>query len=131
LIGRDFDDSLYYDGTLDEVRISDILRSDAWINTSYNNMNSPSTFSRVESEQDRSESDTYLNITVNNTGSIHLQNDEFTVLVDGINNSYVNLHPYLIPEKETYLLVPVTGSGTKRNTLITGNGKSKWKDYTI
>ncbi|MFC1967020.1 DUF2341 domain-containing protein [Chloroflexota bacterium] len=34
----------YFDGILDEVRISSTARSGGWITTSYNNQNSPSTF---------------------------------------------------------------------------------------
>ncbi len=34
----------YFDGKIDEVRISNIVRSADWIETGYNNQNSPSTF---------------------------------------------------------------------------------------
>ena len=37
-------DSYNMDGLLDEVRISGVLRSDSWIETTYNNQSSPSTF---------------------------------------------------------------------------------------
>ncbi|MEE8209066.1 MAG: DUF2341 domain-containing protein, partial [Nitrosomonadaceae bacterium] len=43
LIGKRADGRLYV-GQLDELRISDVARSDAYITTSYNNQNSPSTF---------------------------------------------------------------------------------------
>ncbi|MCK5260777.1 MAG: DUF2341 domain-containing protein [Thermoplasmatales archaeon] len=38
-------------GNFDEVRISNILRTQEWINTSYNTMNSPNTFINVGSKQ--------------------------------------------------------------------------------
>jgi hypothetical protein len=38
-------------GKLDEVRISKVGRSDSWIRTEYNNMNSPSTFSTIGTEE--------------------------------------------------------------------------------
>jgi len=37
-------------GKIDEVRISTLGRSDSWIRTEYNNMNSPSTFATIGSE---------------------------------------------------------------------------------
>ncbi len=40
-----------FNGTIDEVRISDTARSAAWINTSYNNQNDPSSFITVGDEQ--------------------------------------------------------------------------------
>jgi hypothetical protein len=43
------------DGVVDEVRVSDVARSAAWINTNYNTMNSPSTFLTVGSEESYSD----------------------------------------------------------------------------
>jgi hypothetical protein len=42
---RTIGNGMYFDGYIDEVRVSDIDRSDSWISTEYNNGNSPSTFS--------------------------------------------------------------------------------------
>jgi hypothetical protein len=39
------------DGLIDEVRISNIARSGAWIQTEYNNQNSPGTFYTISSEE--------------------------------------------------------------------------------
>jgi len=41
----------WYDGIIDEPRISKIARSSAWISTEYNNTNSPSTFMTFGNEQ--------------------------------------------------------------------------------
>jgi len=41
----------YLDGTLDEIRISSIARSAAWILTSYNNQKDPSTFYTIGEEE--------------------------------------------------------------------------------
>jgi hypothetical protein len=41
----------YWNGKIDEVRISNTARSSSWILTEYNNQNSPSTFYAVGSEQ--------------------------------------------------------------------------------
>jgi len=42
--------NFWLDGTIDEVRISNMARSADWINTCYNNQNNPSTFYDVKSE---------------------------------------------------------------------------------
>ena len=41
----------YWNGLIDEVRISSIARTDEWIKTSYNTMNEPSVFLSIESEE--------------------------------------------------------------------------------
>ena len=43
----------YLSGILDEVRVSSTARSDDWINTCYNNQNSPSTFYGVGDEEEK------------------------------------------------------------------------------
>ncbi|MDO5969003.1 LamG-like jellyroll fold domain-containing protein, partial [Flavivirga aquimarina] len=43
-LGARSNGSLLLDGIIDELRISNIARSDDWISTEYNNQNSPSTF---------------------------------------------------------------------------------------
>ena len=40
----------YLTGTLDELRVSDIARGAAWINTTYQNTNSPTTFATFGSQ---------------------------------------------------------------------------------
>jgi hypothetical protein len=41
----------YFDGIIDEVRASNVVRSDCWIKTGYLNQNSPSTFYAVGNEE--------------------------------------------------------------------------------
>ncbi len=41
----------FFDGTVDELRISNVARSDAWIATEYNNQNSPTTFEYVRPQE--------------------------------------------------------------------------------
>jgi len=43
--------AFYVDGQIDEVRISNTIRSQNWITTCYNNQNSPTTFFSLGSEQ--------------------------------------------------------------------------------
>ena len=42
--------AFYFDGNVDELRISNTNRSAAWITTVYNNQNSPGTFIMMGSE---------------------------------------------------------------------------------
>jgi hypothetical protein len=42
--------AIYFDGAIEEVRISDSIRSANWIKTSYNNQNNPSSFCGMETE---------------------------------------------------------------------------------
>jgi hypothetical protein len=41
----------FYDGSMDEVRISKVCRSSGWILTEYNNQNDPSSFLSFEPEE--------------------------------------------------------------------------------
>jgi hypothetical protein len=51
-IGENLDNTgRYFDGIIDEVRISKIARSAVWIQTSFNNQNTPSTFLTLGSEE--------------------------------------------------------------------------------
>ena len=43
--------SVYYDGSMDELRISKICRSEEWIKTQYDNQNDPSMFINVGPEE--------------------------------------------------------------------------------
>ncbi|MDD1664353.1 MAG: DUF2341 domain-containing protein, partial [Methanomicrobiales archaeon] len=49
--GKPGADSRYYNGYLDEIRIANTARSVQWIQTEYNNENSPSTFYSIGSEE--------------------------------------------------------------------------------
>lgn len=44
------DQGTYFNGILDEVRVSSVQRSAGWINTEYNNQNSPETFMSIKQE---------------------------------------------------------------------------------
>ena len=41
----------WFQGRIDEVRVSSVWRSDAYVSTSYNNQSSPSTFATLEAER--------------------------------------------------------------------------------
>ncbi|MDD1670163.1 MAG: DUF2341 domain-containing protein, partial [Methanomicrobiales archaeon] len=55
--------SAEWEGQIDEVRISRVGRSDAWIKTEYNNMNSPSTFHYLWDEEVRPRTVTTLTLS--------------------------------------------------------------------
>ncbi|WP_167975071.1 DUF2341 domain-containing protein [Lentzea indica] len=41
----------YFPGTIDEVRVANVVRSAGWVTTNFNNQNSPSTFATLGTEQ--------------------------------------------------------------------------------
>ena len=49
-IGRPGANTRYFDGSIDEVRISKVVRSDDWITTEYNNQSDPSSFYTVSTQ---------------------------------------------------------------------------------
>jgi outer membrane protein assembly factor BamB len=49
-IGTDRSESIHLDGILDEVRVSRLVRSPGWIQTSYNNQSNPSAFYTMSQE---------------------------------------------------------------------------------
>lgn len=55
-VGSD-DSSAYFNGRIDEVRISKIARSTTWLSTEYNNQNDPSTFFTIGSQEENSFTD--------------------------------------------------------------------------
>jgi MSHA biogenesis protein MshQ len=124
-LGRGQSDSYNLKGWLDEVRISKIARSVGWINTSYQNMNDPTTFTNLGTEEQRN-----LNITIKNTGSITLKTSEFTLLINGTTYQCVSSCLYLHPQKEVNLTVSLTAVGAKRLKVITANGISDYYEYT-
>ena len=114
-------------GSLDEVRISNIKRSAAWIGTSYNMMNSPTQFIQVESEQNQNY--TYINVSFENDGSVNLNVEGCSILVNGTLMSFVDLQPELYSEKITDVYINVSASGSKRIKFITANGISDCEVY--
>ncbi len=50
-IGRTYTTDRYWDGSIDEVRVSNITRSAAWIKTCYNNQLNPLAFYSISSEE--------------------------------------------------------------------------------
>jgi len=57
-IGWNSGEGTYYDGKIDELRISTVSRSDDWINTCYNTMNDPGSFMTIGDEQNQFDLDT-------------------------------------------------------------------------
>jgi archaellum component FlaF (FlaF/FlaG flagellin family) len=72
------------------------------------------------------------NITVENTGSITLKTSDFTILINGVSQTFTCNKPYLYPKKVAYFtVVNLPGAGTKRLKVITDNGISSYYEYTI
>jgi len=120
-------DFLY--GLLDEVRISNVNRSSDWIQTTYNTIMYPSLF--LDTEPQQNQNFTYLKITAENSGSETRIIENYNVLVNGTNSSFVSLQPYHYPDTDITLLVNVSVGGTKDNKIITDNGRSDYFPFTF
>ncbi|RLF58585.1 MAG: hypothetical protein DRN27_05015 [Thermoplasmata archaeon] len=71
-----------------------------------------------------------LNITIKNTGSIVLEREYITILIDGVIQDYTGSSTYLYPESsDHYLLNGLSGSGEKKIKIITSNGISCYASY--
>jgi archaellum component FlaF (FlaF/FlaG flagellin family) len=113
-----------WDGKMDEVRISNINRSENWINTSYNSMNSPDMFYFFGNE----EGINTVNITLVNTGSSAIKTSDVTILINGTVTSFACSTTYIYPNRQANFDVALLSTGEKRIKIVTGNGIS---DYFI
>ena len=122
------EDWFHFDGTIDEVCISNIERNVSWINASYQNQNAPSTFLRTGDQE--SENQVYFNITVKNTGSITLETTYFSILINGTEYQFTCPHIYLSPRGEVVFTTSTTLTrGEKRVKVISDNGISGYYKY--
>jgi archaellum component FlaF (FlaF/FlaG flagellin family) len=116
----------YLDGSIDEARVSNSIRSVAWINTSYLNQNSPSTFLNTGSQ-----TTIYLTITVENTGNVNLKTSDFNILINGTKYQCTCDHPCLYPLNEVhFFLVTQIASGAKQIKVISEKGTEDNYEYT-
>ena len=96
----------YWNGKLDEIRLSNIARSTGWLLTEYNNQSSPSTFYSVGSEQTvvelayfRAKGQKQAVLLEWETRS-EIDNEGFNILrSEGGNGGYVQINPALLPSK--------------------------------
>ena len=73
-----------------------------------------------------------LNITMENTGSVSLETQYFTILINGTSQLFNCSKSYLYPEKQVYFNVTnLAGSGLRRLKVVSDNGISDYYDYTI
>jgi hypothetical protein len=99
----------YFDGILDELKISDIVRSDDWISTEYNNQNSPATFYSLSTEENLSLGDAVGNIgTLTNSDLNLYTNNESKLSIDGSNT-------------ETIITLDGDNTSTGKNATIIAN----------
>ena len=66
-----------------------------------------------------------------NTGSINLEVEDFTVMVNGIVEDFSYNSPYLNPENTVILnITNLTYTGLVRVKVVTGNGVSDYETYS-
>jgi len=77
-------------------------------------------------------SNTDINITIENTGSISLETSYFYILINGTNKDFTCSNSYLHPENEVYFNVSsLPSTGPRRLKVVTDNGISDYYDFTI
>ncbi|MFH1100522.1 MAG: DUF2341 domain-containing protein [Methanobacteriota archaeon] len=116
----------YFAGTIDEVRVSKGLRSEDWVNTSFQNQNSPSIFYTLGSE-----TTIFLTIMVENTGGIVLNTDKFCLLVNGTNYDVTCNRTLFFPLYEyRFCTISQITSGPKQIKMIADTSAEDKYMYT-
>jgi len=117
-------DNRRYEGDMDELRISDIVRSDDWLTTTYNNQNSPGSYQTVSAEEAWSVSG---NVYASDR-STPLVARQVTVVVNGItemSDDTDSSGSYAIPVTITAtdeVLVYIDNETENGNTITVVNG---------
>ena len=77
-------------------------------------------------------SNTDINITIKNVGSISLETSYFNILINGTSKEFTCSNLYLHPENVVYFNVSsLPGTGLRRLKVVTDNGLSEYYDFTI
>jgi len=73
-----------------------------------------------------------LTITVENTGSITLETENFNILINGTSHIFTCSKKYFHPENQVYFNVTnLAGVGSRRLKIVADNGISDYYTYTI
>ena len=118
-LGRNSGDTAaWYNGALDEVRISSIARSADWIATEYNNQNSPGTFCIVGSEEEVDTTPpTVTNVTSAKADGIYTTGEVIDITITFSEAVTVTGSPYLELETGDTDRNAAYQSGTGTTTL--------------
>jgi archaellum component FlaF (FlaF/FlaG flagellin family) len=77
-------------------------------------------------------SNTDINITIENIGSISLETSYFYILINGTSNVFTCSNLFLHPEDEVYFNVSsLSSTGPRRLKVVTNLGISDYYDFTI
>lgn len=73
-----------------------------------------------------------LNITLENSGNMPLETNDFNILINGTNHVFTCGKKYLYPESQAFFNVYYQpGEGNRRLKIVTNNGISEYHEYTI
>jgi flagellar protein FlaF len=77
-------------------------------------------------------SDYDINITIENTGSVTLETNNFNILINGVENDFSCSKSYIHPENIVYFNVSsLTGSGARKLKVVTNNGISDYYEFSL
>ncbi|MBU0496978.1 MAG: DUF2341 domain-containing protein [Candidatus Thermoplasmatota archaeon] len=118
-----------WDGQLDEIRISSTSRDSNWIQTSFNCMQYPASFTQFSTQQSLTSNEIDLTITIVNTGITPLKTDELSILFNGKICSITCPDVFLSPNTEAICTVTGIITGTDRIKIISAEGISDYYIY--
>ncbi|RLF35752.1 MAG: hypothetical protein DRN03_04690 [Thermoplasmata archaeon] len=73
-----------------------------------------------------------LSIEVKNTGSVTLETEDFTIIINGEMHNYSCSEPYLFPGRiVNFTVTGLTERGETRIKVVTGNGIEKYEVWSV
>jgi len=81
----------YWDGKIDEIRISKTARNESWINTTYNTISKPSTFLTIGSQETRNVAPTQTNPSPTNGAKGASLNPQLAITISDANSDTMNV----------------------------------------
>jgi hypothetical protein len=120
----------YFNGSIDEVRISQIARNASWINTSYNTMNNKATFLNFSSEQEN----TAPTITgeIPSNGSIDISpTPALNVTVDDVDEDTLTAYWYSNSSGSWVLFATNSSIDTSSGSVNIIQTNSNFSNYSV
>ncbi|MBU1020717.1 MAG: LamG domain-containing protein, partial [Firmicutes bacterium] len=117
LFAKGYTAARYFEGSLDEIRMAKVIRSEGWVKASYNNQNSPSTFYSLGSETEFVVSATW---TAGKFGStISFDGTDDYIDVGNINSEVKTISFWVQADSTSENIIDLNGGG---HTILASSG---------
>ncbi len=110
-----------FNGIIDEIRISNIDRSENWIQTCFNTMNDSSTFFSIDSEETKQDGQV-SRLEILNQGNTAIIIEELSIIIDGVIYTVTSQNNYILPSATEICFTDQEVVEGDRLKLVTGNG---------